>query len=74
MNAHPSQGLLDVCSGTLNAYPFKPDIFVNYGDEARPFTYTDGVPKFKDLPKPFGGSHILLNEATGEEIGEAPEH
>ena len=72
MNSHPSKGLHDVCAGILKAFPFKPDVFINYGDPTRPFPYKDAVPKFKDKPKEFGGSSILLDEASGAELGEAP--
>jgi hypothetical protein len=74
MNAHPKQGLLDICAGTLNAFPFKPDVFLNYCDEERQIVYKDGIPKFKDVPGKFGGSNMLVDEITGTDIGEAPAH
>ena len=39
MNSHPSAGMDDVCAGILKAFPFKPDVFINYGDPTRPFHY-----------------------------------
>jgi hypothetical protein len=70
-NHHPSSNLYDVCGGMLNVYPFNPDVHVNYS--GRPFNYLDGLPKFQDFPKSFMGSGILLDERTGEKVGEEPD-
>ena len=32
------------------------------------FKIKDGLPKFKDLPEGFGGSNVMLNEDTLEEV------
>jgi hypothetical protein len=60
MTNHPPLGLVDVYAATLPALKFSPGVHVNYAETVLPMR--DGLPKFKDFPKEFGGS--------GEQIAE----
>ncbi len=44
----------------LDNFEFKPTAHFNYESTILPIK--DGLPKFKDFPKDFGGSGILLEE------------
>jgi hypothetical protein len=61
MTRHPSLGVIDVFSATLPALAFKPGLHVNYAETVLP-PMQDGLPKFADFPKEFGGSGTLLPE------------
>jgi len=52
-------GLTDVCSGILDR-PFEPAFHINY--QSATWKIKDGLPKFKDLPAPFGGSDETMPE------------
>lgn len=60
MTAHPTLGLIDVFSATLPTLSFAPGVHVNYAETVLPMT--DGLPKFKDFPKEFGGSGDMAAE------------
>ena len=54
MTNHPPLGLVDVFAATLPTLKFAPGVHVNYAETVLPMR--DGLPKFKDFPKEFGGS------------------
>lgn len=57
---HPALGMVDVPAGGIRGLAYRPTVHVHYGE--RVMAVKDGLPKFKDTPKDFGGS--------GETIGE----
>ena len=57
---HPAIGLTDVPAGTVSGLAFKPGLHVHYGEKV--LSIRDGLPKFKDFPKDFGGSGETLPE------------
>jgi hypothetical protein len=60
MAYHPPFGLMDVYAATLPTLKFTPGLHVNYAETVLPMK--DGLPKFKDFPKDFGGSGETLPE------------
>ena len=60
MTNHPPLGLVDVYSATIPTLDFKPGVHVNYAETVLPIK--DGLPKFKDFPKEFGGSGDMASE------------
>ena len=60
MANHPPLGLVDVFSATLPGLAHKAGLHVNYAETVLPMR--DGLPKFKDFPKEFGGSGEMLAE------------
>ena len=60
MTDHPPFGLIDVYAATIPSFPFTPGLHVHYGEKV--LTVRDGLPKFKDFPKDFGGSGATLPE------------
>jgi len=60
MTNHPPLGLVDVFAATLPALKFSPGVHVNYSETVLPMH--DGLPKFKDFPKEFGGSGEIAAE------------
>lgn len=54
MTNHPPFGLIDVYAATIPTLKFSPGVHVNYAETVLPMR--DGLPKFKDFPKEFGGS------------------
>ena len=60
MTNHPTLGLIDVFSATIPGLAFKPGVHVNYAETVMPMQ--DGLPKFKDFPKEFGGSGDMASE------------
>jgi len=60
MTAHPTLGLIDVFAATLPTLSFAPGVHVNYAETVLPMK--DGLPKFKDFPKEFGGSGDMASE------------
>ncbi|HET6182114.1 MAG TPA: GFA family protein [Acetobacteraceae bacterium] len=60
MTRHPTFGLIDVFAATTPGLAFAPALHVNYGESVLPIR--DGLPKFKDFPKPFGGSGEMIAE------------
>ena len=57
---HPALGLTDVPAGTVSRLAFRPTLHVHYGEKV--LSVRDGLPKFKDFPKDFGGSGDTLPE------------
>ncbi len=57
---HPVMGLIDVPAVLIQGLAFQPEIHVHYQETVLPIT--DGLPKFRDLPEPAGGSGELLTE------------
>jgi len=57
---HPGMGLTDIPAGTISGFAFKPTLHVHYGEKV--LSVRDGLPKFKDFPKNFGGSGDTLPE------------
>ncbi len=51
---HPSINMTDVPSVTIAGFAFHPTLHVHYGEKV--MQVRDGLPKFKDFPKEFGGS------------------
>ncbi len=57
---HPAIGMVDVPAGTIQGLAYKPALHVHYGEKV--LQVRDGLPKFKDFPKDFGGSGDTLPE------------
>ncbi len=57
---HPSLGMTDVPAGAVQGLTYKPTLHVHYGEKV--MAMRDGLPKFKDFPKDFGGSGDMLPE------------
>jgi hypothetical protein len=57
---HPGIGMTDVPAGSIQGFTFKPALHVHYGEKV--MAVKDGLPKFKDFPKDFGGSGDMLAE------------
>jgi hypothetical protein len=55
---HPALGLVDVMSVVLPTFPFEPKLHVHYGEKV--LAMRDGLPKYADMPKDFGGSGKTL--------------
>ena len=54
MTNHPPFGLIDVYAATIPGLEFVPQVHVNYAETV--LRMRDGLPKFQDFPKEFGGS------------------
>ena len=57
---HPALGMIDVPAGSVKGLVYQPGLHVNYGEKV--LSVKDGLPKFKDFPKDFGGSGDVLPE------------
>ena len=57
---HPALGMVDVPAGSVKGLAYTPGLHVNYGEKV--MSVKDGLPKFKDFPKDFGGSGDVLPE------------
>ena len=57
---HPALGMTDVPAGSIRGLDYQPTLHVNYGEKV--LTVRDGLPKFQDFPKEFGGSGATLPE------------
>jgi hypothetical protein len=55
---HPAMGLTDVPAGSIAGFKYQPALHVNYGEKV--MSVRDGLPKFKDFPKEFGGSGEMM--------------
>ena len=55
---HPALGMVDVPAGRIQGLAYQPTLHVNYGEKV--MAVRDGLPKFKDFPKDFGGSGDTL--------------
>jgi len=60
MVLHPAIGMTDVPSVVLPDLAFRPTLHVHYGEKV--IAMRDGLPKFKDFPKEFGGSGDVVPE------------
>jgi len=60
MVGHPGLGMTDIPSGSVVGLKYQPTVHVNYGEKV--MAMRDGLPKFKDFPKEFGGSGEMLPE------------
>jgi hypothetical protein len=60
MSNHPSLGFVDVFAATIPTLNFTPGVHVNYAETV--LHMKDGLPKFKDFPKEFGGSGEAVPE------------
>ena len=60
MVGHPTMGLTDLPSVSVRGLHYQPTVHVNYGEKV--MSVRDGLPKFKDFPKEFGGSGEMLPE------------
>ena len=58
--AHPALGMTDVPAGSISGLDYRPALHVHYGEKV--LAVRDGLPKFKDFPKDFGGSGETLPE------------
>ena len=57
---HPALGMTDVPAGSIADLTFQPTLHVHYGEKV--LAVRDGLPKFKDFPKDFGGSGDVVPE------------
>lgn len=57
---HPTLGMTDVPAGTVSGLAYAPAFHVNYAEKV--MTARDGLPKFRDFPKEFGGSGETVPE------------
>jgi hypothetical protein len=57
---HPALGMVDVPAGKIEGLAYAPALHVHYGEKV--MAVRDGLPKFKDFPKDFGGSGDVLPE------------
>lgn len=57
---HPAIGMTDVPSVSIKGLAFSPALHVNYSEKV--MAVHDGLPKFRDFPKEFGGSGEMLPE------------
>jgi hypothetical protein len=57
---HPGLGIVDVFAATIPTLAFKPAVHINYAETV--LRMKDGLPKFKDFPKDFGGSGEMAAE------------
>jgi len=53
-------GMTDVPAGSVKGLKYTPTVHVHYGEKV--MSVRDGLPKFKDFPKEFGGSGEMLAE------------
>lgn len=58
--AHPGMGMTDVPAGSVQGLRYAPALHVHYGEKV--LAVRDGLPKFRDFPKDFGGSGETLPE------------
>ncbi len=57
---HPALGMVDIPAGRVEGFVHTPTVHVHYGEKV--LSVQDGLPKFKDFPKDFGGSGDMLPE------------
>lgn len=57
---HPAWKLTDVYAAVIPSFHFEPRVHVNYQETK--LRLSDGLPKFRDIPKEMGGSGVTLNE------------
>src|SRR5437588_12021753 len=59
-NEHPTWGVIDIYAAIIPDLSYRPTSHVSYPETVLPMK--DGLPKFRDFPKDFGGSGELLPE------------
>ena len=52
--------MTDIPAGSVSGLKYAPTVHVHYGEKV--MSVRDGLPKFKDFPKEFGGSGDMLPE------------
>jgi hypothetical protein len=57
---HPGWDLTDVYAAVIPSFGFTPRVHVNYQETK--LRISDGLPKFRDVPKEMGGSGVTLDE------------
>ena len=57
---HPAIGMTDVPAGTIAGLAYAPNLHVWYSEKV--LAVRDGLPKFRDFPKEFGGSGETVPE------------
>ncbi len=57
---HPTMGVVDIPAVVIKNFNHDPGLHVHYQETVHQIK--DGLPKFKDLPEPFGGSGEQLPE------------
>ena len=57
---HPPAGLVDIPAVLIDDFNFQPAFHVHYQESVHQMQ--DGLPKFKDLPEPAGGSGEEMSE------------
>lgn len=57
---HPAMGLVDVYLNTVPSFKHQGHLHVFYGEKT--VSVKDGLPKYRDMPKDFGGSGVELPE------------
>lgn len=57
---HPQIGIVDVLGSTIRDFTFEPAMHVYYGE--RMIDMKDGLPKFRNMPKEFGGDGETIAE------------
>jgi len=57
---HPRIQMVDIPAGSVKGLEYQPTLHVHYGEKV--LSMRDGLPKFKDFPKEFGGSGEMLPE------------
>jgi hypothetical protein len=57
---HPRIQMVDIPAGSVKELAYQPTLHVHYGEKV--LAMRDGLPKFKDFPKEFGGSGEMLPE------------
>ncbi|HET6545231.1 MAG TPA: GFA family protein [Rhodanobacteraceae bacterium] len=58
LTEHPGMGLVDVYAAVIDDLDFVPGVHVHYQEHVLPMA--DGLPKFKDVPAPLGGSGATM--------------
>jgi hypothetical protein len=57
---HPAMGMVDIPAGRIEGLAYQPGLHVHYGEKV--LSVRDGLPKYRDFPKEFGGSGDVLPE------------
>ncbi|HEY7693840.1 MAG TPA: GFA family protein [Gaiellaceae bacterium] len=60
LTRHPEWGVVDVYAATIPAFPFVPEVHVNYASTVLPMK--DGLPKLENFPREQGGSGAYVAE------------
>lgn len=60
MTDHPGMGLVDVYLNIVPGKQHQGNMHIFYGEKS--MSVPDGLPKFKDMPKEFGGSGEMMSD------------